>query len=240
MKKALAIAILLLCCQAANAQVLIALLLGDKLNTGQIEFGLDGGLNWVSMRGVPGSGTANTWNLGFYFDFKLRNRQWMVHTGVLVKSSMGADHIPVYALNDDNLDSSFAGGSVERKLSYFNVPVMIKYRTKKHFYAEGGLQLGLRHKAVDVFRNKVLDQDLTYKVDIRDRYAHLDAGLRVGVGYRLLGGAGMNLGLRYYQGLVNVALDHTGPGQFNRSIYVTVGIPIGATKAAKATKAPKA
>jgi len=32
-----------------QSQVLIALLLGDKLNSGKIEFGLDGGLNYSSI-----------------------------------------------------------------------------------------------------------------------------------------------------------------------------------------------
>jgi hypothetical protein len=232
MKKLLAVLAFFMFCRTANAQVLIALLLGDTLNTGKIEFGLDGGLNLNSMAGVQGSGSKSTWNLGFYFDIKLKDRQWMVHTGVLVKSSMGADHIPVYALNDSGLDSLFAGGSVERKLSYFNVPIMIKYRTKGHFFAEAGVQLGLFYKGVDIFSNQVLDQPLTYKVNIEDQYHRLDAGLLVGVGYRLLKGNGINLGLRYYHGLADVAIDDAGPGQFNRSIYFTVGIPIGAGKTA--------
>ena len=37
-----------------QSQVLISLLLGDKLNTGGLEFGLEGGINWpkVSCLGV--------------------------------------------------------------------------------------------------------------------------------------------------------------------------------------------
>ena len=33
----------------ASGQVLISLLLGDKLNTGKIEFGLEGGFNWSNF-----------------------------------------------------------------------------------------------------------------------------------------------------------------------------------------------
>lgn len=234
MKKALVIIVFLCCSQAANAQVLIALLLGDTLNSGKIEFGIDGGLNLASMDGLGQSGNLTGFNLGFYFDIKLKDPQWMIHTGVIVKSLMGADHMPVYPLNDPDLDSGFSGGSVTRKLSYFNVPIMIKYRTKKQLYVEGGLQLGLLYKAVDVFTNKVLENDdLTYKLDIEDLYYKLDAGFVVGVGYRLLRGNGMNLGLRYYYGLADVAKDDSTPGLHNQSIYFTVGIPIGAGKASK-------
>jgi hypothetical protein len=238
MKRALSIILLLLCARAANGQVLISLLLGDKLNTGKIEFGLDGGLTMTRTDGLDPSGTLTTWNLGFYFDIKLKDPAWMVHTGVIVKSTLGADHMPVYSLNDPGLDAEFSGGSVTRKLSYFNVPFMLKYRTKSQFYVEGGVQLGLLHKAVDIFNQKVPDGgDLSYTLDIMDRYYRLDAGLIVGVGYRLLGGNGMNVGVRYYHGLADVVVDDSAPGQFNRAIYVTVGIPIGAGKSAKKREA---
>jgi len=239
-KKKLSVAVLfilgiLVCSQAASAQVLIALLFGEALNSGKVEFGLDGGANWAGMRGVEGAGTLTTWNLGFYFDIKLKNPVWMVHTGVIVKSSMGADHLPVYPLGDAALDEEFSGGSVTRRLSYFNVPLMIKYRGHKHFYAEGGIQLGLLYKASDTFTNHVPDGgDLSYKISNRDLYHRLDAGLVVGVGYRLLGGNGMNIGVRYYHGLADIAKDDAGPRQYNRTLYLTVGIPIGA-----GGKAPK-
>jgi hypothetical protein len=233
-KKILLIAFLLLCSRAASGQVLISLLFGDKLNTGKIEFGLDGGLTLTSTDGLPQAGTLTTWNLGFYFDIKLKDPAWMVHTGVLVKSTLGADHIPVYPLNDPGLDEEFSGGSVTRKLNYFNVPIMLKYRPKGQLFLEGGVQLGLLYKAADTFFQQVPDAgDLSYKLDIRDQYYRLDAGLIVGVGYRLLGGNGMNVGLRYYYGLADVVKDDTIPGQFNRAVYLTVGIPIGAGKAAK-------
>jgi hypothetical protein len=233
-KKILVIAVLLLCSRAANGQVLISLLFGDKLNSGKIEFGLDGGLTLTSTDGLPQAGTLTTWNLGFYFDIKLKDPAWMVHTGVIVKSTLGADHIPVYPLNDPGLDEEFSGGSVTRKLNYFNVPIMLKYRPKGQLFLEGGVQLGLLYKAADTFFHQVPDAgDLSYKLDIRDQYYRLDAGLIVGVGYRLLGGNGMNIGLRYYYGLADVVKDDTIPGQFNRAVYLTVGIPIGAGKAAK-------
>jgi hypothetical protein len=237
-KKILLIAFLLLCSRAASGQVLISLLFGDKLNTGKIEFGLDGGLTLTSTDGLPQAGTLTTWNLGFYFDIKLKDPAWMVHTGVLVKSTLGADHIPVYPLNDPGLDEEFSGGSVTRKLNYFNVPIMLKYRPKGQLFLEGGVQLGLLYKAADTFFQQVPDAgDLSYKLDIRDQYYRLDAGLIVGVGYRLLGGNGMNVGLRYYYGLADVVKDDTIPGQFNRAVYLTVGIPIGAGKAAKKREA---
>jgi hypothetical protein len=59
----------------------------------------------------------------------------------------------------------------------------------------------------------------------------LDAGLTVGLGYRLLSGNGMNLGMRYYHGMVDVVKNDGTLMQYNRAIYFNVGIPIGKTPA---------
>jgi Outer membrane protein beta-barrel domain len=217
----------------AHSQVLISLLLGDKLNSGNIEFGLDGGLNLSNQSGLSQSKMLSTFNLGFYFDIKLKQSPWMIHTGVIVKSNVGAAGLPVYSLNDQDLDNAFTGGSVERKLSYFHVPVLMKYKFNNHFFVEAGPQLGLLYKAYDEFSNTVQGDDLTYRSEIRDGYHRLDAGITTGIGYRLMGGHGMNLGVRYYYGLVDVVIDDSGASVANRSLYFTAGIPIGAGKAAE-------
>lgn len=231
MKKIVLIYTFILCALTAHGQVLISLLLGDKLNTGKIEFGLDGGVNFMRLPGVDGSSATPGFNLGFYFDIKTKS-QWLLHTGVIVKSPMGAAGITPYSLNNVDLDNAFAGGEVKRNLRYFNVPVMMKRPFSNHFYAEGGIMLGLMNKSFDEFTNTVnKSEDLTYKLYNRDAYHPLDAGLIAGVGYRLMGGNGMNLGLRYYYGLVDITIDDSGDDVYNRSLYLTVGIPIGAGKA---------
>lgn len=216
----------------AQSQVIISLLLGDKLNTGKIEFGLDGGVTLSNQSGLDHSDPLRTFNLGFYFDFKLKKAPWMIHTGVLVKSNLGADDIPVYSLNNVYLDTIFVGGDVERRLSYFNVPVLLKYQTKHNFFVEGGVQLGLLYKVFDNFSNVYDDNDLVYNKDVSNRYYALDAGLRAGLGYRLFKGNGMNLGVSYYYGLVDVLASPSGSNA-NRAWYFTAGIPIGVTKAKK-------
>jgi hypothetical protein len=136
-------------------------------------------------------------------------------------------------LSEPDIDSVFAGGSIERKLSYFNVPVLLKYKLSDQFYIEAGPQLGLLYKAYDEFSNTVLGDEVTYRNEIRDSYHRLDAGLMAGFGYRLMKGNGMNIGVRYYYGLVDVTIDDTGDPVANRTFYFAVGIPIGVGKAAE-------
>jgi len=76
------------------------------------------------------------------------------------------------------------------------------------------------------------EDDLTHKLTIKNEYHPLDAGLLIGVGYRLIKGNGMNFGIQYYYGLVDVRIGDSTPDEFNRAFYFNAGIPIGKGKAA--------
>lgn len=235
MKKIILAATLLLSIQSARSQVLISLLFGDKLNSPKIEFGLEGGANFSTISNLEGAKNRTDFNIGFYFDFMLKDPAWAINTGVIVKSSMGAEDLAVYSLNDVKLDDAFAGGRVDRKINYFNVPIMMKYKFDNNIYVKAGTQLGLLSKAYDQFKNDYNGEDLEYKHNIRDQIHVIDAGLAIGAGYRLMGGNGMNIGVNYYHGLVSVMKGDSNQNQYNRSFYITAGIPIGKAKSAKKT-----
>jgi hypothetical protein len=240
MKKYILIPGFLFCGLVSNSQVIISILLGDKLNTGKIEFGLEGGVNWASIKNLDGAKGLSAFNLGFYFDFKLKHPSWMLNTGVIVKSTMGADELPVYSLGNTDLDNAFSGGKVSRKINYFNVPIMMKYSFKNHIFLKGGVQLGLGYKAFDEFKNSVNEkEDLKYKVDIKNDFHPIDAGLAIGAGYRLMRGNGMNFGVQYYYGLLDILIDDSSPNQYNRVLYLTAGIPIGKNPKKKKTEQTK-
>jgi len=218
--------------------VLISLIFGDKLNSNRVEFGLDGGLSLSDLYGMPVSKSKSSFNLGFYFDFKMKDTTWIFHTGVMVKSTMGAKGIPVYSVGDPELDDIFVNGSITRRLNYFNVPFMMKYKFNRRWFAEAGPMVSLFYKGKDEFIASVADDDdLIHTVNINDNIHKLDFGLIGGVGYRLMKGHGLNLGVRYYFGVVDVEIDDSQPDVFNRSFYAYLGIPIGISK--KKTKSDK-
>jgi len=214
-----------------NGQVLISLVLGDKLNSGKVEFGLEGGANFMTLGGLPQAKSTTGFNLGFYFDIKVKESPWMVHTGVIVKSSMGTSNLPAYSLGDPDLDKLFANGSVERNFRYFNVPVTAKYNFKNRLSLDGGIMLGLLYKAFDHFSADVNGSKLSYQLDILDQYHRLDAGATAGLSYKLMKGLGMNFTVRYYYGLADITKSSSQLSQYNRSLYIVVGIPIGRGKA---------
>ena len=215
----------------SHGQVLISLIFGDKLNSDKLEFGLDGGFNWSTISGLDEANLKRGFNLGFYFDIKLQEK-FFIHTGVIVKSPMGADGLHPYPLGNNDLDSVLTESTVSRKLRYFNVPVLLMYRFYGPLFVELGPQLGLLAKATDEFTQDVFDKnDLLFINNIRDQYKHIDAGLTGGLGYKFDKGPGMKFGVRYYLGLTELLKENPGDPQRNRSLYLYASIPIGAGKA---------
>lgn len=128
------------------------------MNNGNIEFGLTGGFNQTSLPGLDMQKAMSLFNQGFYFEIKLKDNLF-AHTGVLVKSNMGAKGIATYPLGNSNLDTLFLNGEVYHKISYFNVPLELKYRFWKHFFIDGGGMISLKYKAKDEFYQEIKEQE---------------------------------------------------------------------------------
>jgi hypothetical protein len=237
MKKQLLLLVFLCIGYSASSQVLISLLFGEKLNSPNIEFGLDGGVNFGQIANLESSKYLPMFNLGFYFDIRLKN-QLMLHTGVIVKSNQGAGRLNTYSLDNAALDTVFATGYINRKINYFHVPILLKYRFATYFHVEAGTMLGLRYKGYDEFLNSVNDEkDLSFKLDVKDNYKRIDAGIMVGAGAKLTRQPKTTqVGIRYYYGLVDPLKDNTGKAQHFSSIYLYCSIPIGAHKAEAKTE----
>jgi len=219
--------------QSGQSQILISLLLGDKLNSPNLEFGLEGGFNRSYLSGIDEAKGFGHFHLGFYFDIRIKEELWF-NTGVRVKTNMGAKKINPYLLEDARLDTVLYDGHINRDIGYWYVPVHLKYRfaKKKQFFVIVGGQIGLRNKANDYFYNSYNEKDdVSFKFDIGDYIKRIDAGLSGGFGYKF-NGSGMNLGITYYHGLMNI-MKPTDLAQYNyfsrnSSLYIFVDIPIGA------------
>jgi hypothetical protein len=90
--------------------------------------------------------------------------------------------------------------------------------------------LALRAKGYDEFKNTIADEeDLTYKLDVKDNYKRIDAGVMVGAGMKLSKiPKSAQIGVRYYYGLVDPLIENTGKSQNFSSLYLFFSIPIGA------------
>ena len=227
---------------ASQSQVLISLLLGDKLNSDGLEFGLEGGMNWTNISGMETNNFARKWNLGFYFDIRIKN-QWSFYTGVLVKSNMGVDKLTdndltaIGATKYTNLDLQPLTGDYSQKMNSFLVPALIKYKFKNNLYAELGPQFGLAYKSWVEFESDIEGRDAIIKEYNKDKINKIDAGIMAGTGYQFRKGPGWTIGVKYYYGFVDVYKDISGTK--NSSIFIKLNIPIGVGEKSEKTKTDK-
>lgn len=212
----------------AQSQILISLLLGDKLNSDGLEFGLETGVNWSQISDLERSNALTTWNIGFYFDIRMKN-QWYLYTGVLVKSKLGADELSENDIKLLNSTIYSENGDYSQKINYFLVPALAKYKFNNHMYLEAGPQFGLMYKAWVEFNSDIDGREGRIKESNKDLLNRFDAGLTFGLGYTLLKGQGMTVGAKYYLGFVDVYKDISGTK--NSAFFLKVNIPIGADKA---------
>jgi hypothetical protein len=234
MKKFVLIILVMAFAQVGHSQILISLIFGDKLNTDAIEFGLDGGLNISWMNGFESTSPVYDFNLGFYFDFRLKN-QWYINTGVEVKSNVGLNNLTE---NDVAiLDPTFIysdSGTYRQQVNYFEVPANIKYRFKNHFYVKAGPQFALRGKSSLVFEGETNNKDVEISSKNGTLFDRFQISALAGIGYKLKQGEGMYIEVRYYYGLTN-AFKGDDFNVRNSSMYFNVGIPIGKDKKPKET-----
>ena len=207
-----------------NSQILIALLLGDKLNTGKIQFGLEAGWTFSTITGLESNNFENNWDLGFYFDIKMKN-QWYLDTGVLVKTTLGNDELTENDLEFLGFEDYDPDGRYSQRSNYFLIPVMAKYLFKNHIYVEAGPQFGLLTKGWIEYNYRDGDYDGTIKKYNTDMMNRIDAGIAAGAGFRLLKGLGWTVGAKYYYGFVNVYKER--PGTKNSTIFLKLNIPMG-------------
>lgn len=147
----------------------------------------------------------------------------------------------MHGLWDDveELDSVIISDRQEsQRLSYVSIPVLIKYRFKS-FGVVAGPSVGYLVAATDNIsgtgpNGARLDAErLAFS-----KLNRWDVGAVVGIEYLLrpdLKMHSMRLGLRYYQGLLDVTQD-PNTSVLNSGFYFTVGIPIGGPPADQETE----
>lgn len=229
MKKMTGLLLLLTLSGSVSGQIVIALLFGDKLNKGKLEFGLVVAESITNITDIEAKGKPGL-NLGIYLNFNPTKKIYL-HVEGIAKGSFGAKDIAPYPTGNDSLDALLENGTVLRKIQGFSMPVLVRYRITKLFSAEAGIQPNMRLKANDIFQSTVNGNDLEYKKNVKEEYTWLDFGLLGGVFYKFKDDKrSMGIGIRYFHGIVDIYKPKNGT-QANTAIYFNVTIPVGVGKA---------
>jgi hypothetical protein len=89
MIKSLFVVLFVLLAKAASAQILIALVLGDKINNENLEFGLTVGVYRASIINLEPSYAGFGLNMGLSFFYKF-NERWHLNPMLYYSFPMGA------------------------------------------------------------------------------------------------------------------------------------------------------
>ena len=228
MKKIIAALFIVVLCVPARSQILIAVLFGEKLNTGKLEFGIVVTPSLTGFTSIE-SKRRNGLDLGIYFNIR-PDRKFFFSVEGIAKGALGAKDIAPYSTGSDTLDHLFANGTVERKIKSFGLIALARYEIVPKFYAVAGIQSNMMLGAKDIFRAKVNDNDINYTIKINDQVTLLDFGLTGGVFYKFRKDKrSMGMGIRYFQGLTDI-LKSTPGTQANTAWQLNITIPIGAGK----------
>lgn len=103
------------------------------------------------------------------------------------------------------------------KLSYLNVPVMVKYFVTKVLILEAGPQIGFLNTAKIITES----EGNSSTTDIKEGLRSNDLCLNVGIGYQLKNG--WNIGARYNWGISNIAKDQLNQNLKNRVLQLSIG-----------------
>lgn len=214
--------------QNSQAQVLMSLIFGDKLNTENNYFGLHLDQSFNSMSNPESHKSFRTFNMGLFFSHKL-DEHWMINFDMLAKYRRGVKGLDTYSLGDEALDEVSSEAEVSRSINYLSVPITMRYYASRSIFLEAGPQLSMRLGARDVFEISNDKDQGTYKNDIRDQVNKWDTGVVLGAGM-MIGKDKVNaLGLRYHGGFSDVMPDFSEKQKHNTwAIYAN--LPIGRGK----------
>ena len=129
---------------------------------------------------------------------------------------------------DPNLDDLLVDPeSSDWKLSYIDIPVLLKVRLGDRFRISAGPQVSILTGATDTYMSSPIDGTvLTTELDIKLEINTIDAGAVIDFEYILAptkGGKGINLYVRYYKGFIDLLKENSGDR------FTTSMIQFGAT-----------
>jgi len=227
----------------ANSQAMWALIFGDKMNTDQIKLGLllGGTTSYFTKAQTVAFRPNIAFAIGAYVDVKIDKRgKWHLQNYLLFKAPKGAagldvnyESFPVDPSILENMDM------IKRSLTYIQLTPIMRYCFNPEWNIGIGPYGGLLMIARDTYSAKEDRGALTHRVRMWRNFVPIDFGLAFDVQYRLLKGEGIQINLRYEQGLINIYKKSTGMYDLNMAFQLGVGIPIKSTKAPKEGKEVK-
>jgi hypothetical protein len=210
----------------AQGQVLMGFLAGNLLSSKDFNIGFEIGMNFAQLDDMKGAERMNQGVFGLFADWRFSDH---FHLGgsVLPVSARGAEGLDPVPTGDPAFDTQTANGTMERKLSYVDIPILLRWAPKREtgFRIGVGPQIGFRTGATDRYEARTAGGlNFTAERDIEGRTPGIDAGISFDVEYRF---KLLAIGARYTHGLVDTDESSGGGEVYNRVLTGTGRIYLG-------------
>ena len=230
MKKYILTSLLFLSLSSAAIQgqaALLVLIFGDKVATENFYFSLKLGATYSIIHGYEDGKNAMSLNFGLVNNIKLTEKLSLIPE-FLPLSSRGIKDVPVLSTGNPELDDLLVDvESSDRKLSYIDIPVLLRVKLAERFSVSAGPQISFLTGATDTYKSSLIDDViLTTELDIKSEINTIDAAAVIDLEYILVpprGGKGVNIYVRYSKGFVDLVKESSG------TKYTTSLIQFGAT-----------
>jgi len=230
MKKYILTSLLFLSLSSAAIQgqaALLVLIFGDKVATENFYFSLKLGATYSIIHGYEDGKNATSLNFGLVNNIKLTEKLSLIPE-FLPLSSRGIKDVPVLSTGNPELDDLLVDvESSDRKLSYIDIPVLLRVKLAERFSVSAGPQISFLTGATDTYKSSLIDDViLTTELDIKSEINTIDAAAVIDLEYILVpprGGKGVNIYVRYSKGFVDLVKESSG------TKYTTSLIQFGAT-----------
>jgi hypothetical protein len=188
--------------KASSQAALLVLIFGDKAASEKFNFSIVGGLNISSISDRPDNHSVLGPNFGLGINMKL-SEKWFLKPEFKPINPRGFKGNSSL-LTGTIVDGPFANVPTERSLNYIDIPVLLHYQIIDKVLFGLGPQINFLTKAQEKFEGK---NDATYDQNIKDKLNTTDYGITAALTYQMItkrNGKGINVQLRYYQGLADV------------------------------------
>jgi len=184
------------------------------VNAQKAQFGFKGGLNVANQSfsgdGAPSPSSKVGFHVGGFVEIKVSDK--FAIQPELLYSTQGSKFNEIV-----NYQGTDYKAEVTLKLSYINIPFMLKYYAADKFSLEAGPQIGFLTTAKLAVKN----QGNSNEQDIKDIFKSTDFGLNLGVGYEFA--KNFSAGVRYNIGLTNIVKDGSGDEIKNNVFSLSLG-----------------
>lgn len=180
------------------------------INAQVVQFGIKGGAN-VSIFGNNVKSKIGFQGGGFA-KIELSDKFFLQPELLYMQQGLERDNfsLPIPGV------TSLVSGNL--KITYLNVPLLIKYYPYEKLFLEAGPQIGLLLSA----KGNASYEGNNYDLDFKDNFKNIDLGMNVGVGYDL--SDKFSIAMRYNVGTTKMANTDYVADFYNRNSFISLSV----------------